>query len=224
MSDVPSATVVQDGKVPGDVPKGGAGGPPRVPYKRKLSNYLLDKGLQLRYVLLVTIMSGIIAGSLGYLIYHQRHTASASVERDLAADSSFAGVLESAASKNDADDRAIVYKMVGVGVGLIVILSLFLVFLTHKVAGPLYKVSMYFDRMANGRVGVVTALRRGDMLQDFYGNFREMHEAVRGRLQDDVGAMDKAVSALRDASKDEALAGSLATAAAHVEKRRKQLA
>ena len=75
MSDVPSATVVQDGKLGGDTPKG-AGGPPRTPYKRKMSNYLLDKKLQLRYVLLVTILSGIISGSLGYLIYQQRHSAS----------------------------------------------------------------------------------------------------------------------------------------------------
>ena len=71
MSDVPSATVVKDGKLGGDVPKGSdsGAGKPRAPYKRKLSNYLLDKRLQLRYVLLVTILSGVISGSLGYLIY-----------------------------------------------------------------------------------------------------------------------------------------------------------
>src|SRR5690242_4771574 len=84
LSDVPAATVVQDGKLGGDVPKP-EGGAPRPRYKRKLSNYLLDKKLQLRYVMFVTILSGAIAGSLGYLIYQQRHTASASIESDLAA-------------------------------------------------------------------------------------------------------------------------------------------
>ena len=53
-------------------------------YKRKLSNYLLDKKLQLRYVLLVTILSGVIAGALGYLIYQQKRAASESIEKDLA--------------------------------------------------------------------------------------------------------------------------------------------
>src|SRR5215213_6355309 len=86
LSDVPSATVVQDGKLGGDVPKGGAGGnKPRTPYKRKMSNYLLDKSLQLRYIVLVTILSGVISGSLGYLIYQQRHAASAAIASDLAA-------------------------------------------------------------------------------------------------------------------------------------------
>ncbi len=54
---------------------------PRPRYKRKLSNYLLDRKLQLRYVMLVTIMSGVIAGALGYMIYQQKRAASESIER-----------------------------------------------------------------------------------------------------------------------------------------------
>src|SRR4051794_26564088 len=59
---------------------GGAPTGPRVKHKRKLSNYLIDRSLQLRYILIVTILSGVIAASLGYLIYKQRHAASASIE------------------------------------------------------------------------------------------------------------------------------------------------
>jgi methyl-accepting chemotaxis protein len=200
LSDVPAATVVQDGKLGGDTPKG-AGGPPRAPYKRKLSNFLLDKKLQLRYVLLVTILSAIISGSLGYLIYNQRHSASTSIEGDLAAltqnDSSLAEFQHQVAADMAADDRALVYKMAGVGIGLVLILSAYLVIMTHKVAGPLFKTSMYFDRMAEGRLGNVTALRRGDMLQDFFGNFREMHESVRKRFQSDLVTMESAATSLR---------------------------
>jgi hypothetical protein len=57
---------------------------PRQHHKRKFSNYLLDKKLQLRYVLVVTILSGVIAGALGFLIYQQRRAASESIEKDLA--------------------------------------------------------------------------------------------------------------------------------------------
>lgn len=227
MSDVPAATVVKDGKLGGDVPKGDAG-KRRTPYKRKLSNYLLDKKLQLRYVLLVTILSGVISGSLGYLIYQQRHAASESIERDLAAltqdDKSLAEFQRQVAAGMAAEDRALVYKMVGVGVGLVVILSLYLVIMTHKVAGPLFKVSMYFDRMAEGRLGNVTALRKGDMLQDFFGNFREMHEAVRQRMQSDVITMEGAVSTLRAKSVDnEDLRAALEAMDKHLTQRKKQL-
>ena len=204
MSDVPSATVVQDGKLGGDVPKGErrCAGRPRTPYKRKLSNYLLDKKLQLRYVLLVTMLSGVISGSLGYLIYQQRHAASsrssATSRRSPQDDKSLEDFQEQVAAGMAAEDRALVYKMVGVGIGLVVILSLYLVIMTHKVAGPLYKVSMYFDRMAEGRLGNVTrAYDEGDMLQDFFGNFREMHDAVRTRSAADVITLESAAIALR---------------------------
>ena len=227
MSDVPAATVVKDGKLGGDVPKGEAG-KPRTPYKRKLSNYLLDKKLQLRYVLLVTILSGVISGSLGYLIYQQRHAASESIERDLAAltqdDKSLAEFQHQVAAGMAAEDRALVYKMVGVGVGLVIILSLYLVIMTHKVAGPLFKVSMYFERMSEGRLGNVTALRKGDMLQDFFGNFREMHEAVRTRMQSDVITMESSATSLRaKAAGNERLETALEALDKHLTQRKKQL-
>lgn len=199
-NDVPSATVVQDGKLGGDVPKGNVP-TARQPYKRKLGNFMLDKKLQLRYVLLVTVLSALISASLGYLIYHQRHSASESIERDLAAlthnDASLAEFQDQVADDMASDDRALVYKMVGVGLGLVIILSAYLVIMTHKVAGPLFKVSMYFDRMAGGKIGNVYGLRKGDMLQDFFGNFKEMHEAVRTRMQADVITMESATDALR---------------------------
>ena len=241
MSDVPSATVVQDGKLGGDVPKGGAGGgagKSRPPYKRKISNYLLDKRLQLRYTLLVTVLSGIISGSLGYLIYEQRHAASESIERQLADDKSFKEVQQVVAAEYAVENRMLLYKMVGVGVGLVVILSLYLrsyllrpailylVLMTHKVAGPLYKVSMYFDRMKEGRLSNVTALRRGDMLQDFFGNFREMHEAVRTRMQSDVITMESAAVALRakaTADGNKELVDALDSLDKHLTQRKKQL-
>ncbi len=174
-------------------------------YKRKLSNYLIDKKLQLRYILVVTLLSGLIAGSLGFMIYDQRHQSTQSIEKDLQDLNNKTDMMldsediESITGDYESEDRELVYKMVGAGVGLVVILSLYLVIMTHKVAGPLFKTSIYFERMAMGKLGQVTPLRRGDMLRDFFERFHEMHDAVRQRATDDVAAMEKAASALRDA-------------------------
>lgn len=224
MSDVPAAQVVKDGKLGGDAPKTPQKGPV---YKRKLSNYLLDKKLQLRYVMLVTVLSGLIAGSLGYLIYQQSRTASESLETTIAAltegDSSFADLEKEEVAHLEQSDRALIYTMGAFGVGLVVILSGYLILMTHKVAGPLYKVSMYFDRMAEGRLGNVYSLRKGDMLQDFFANFREMHDAVRQRMQADVITMESAASALRaKAGGDAKLGEALDAMDKHVTARKKQ--
>jgi nitrogen fixation/metabolism regulation signal transduction histidine kinase len=207
---------------------------PRAPHQRKLANYLLDKSLQLRYILLVTILSAMISGALGYMIYDQRRTASESIERDLQtltqADASRQEFEEHVASVLESDDQALIYKMVAVGFGLVVILSAYLVIMTHKVAGPLFKVSTYFDQMAEGRLGVVTPLRRGDMLQDFFGDFKSMHESLRARSQADLAAMEHALAALRQApvEADAAAHGKLHDALdvldQHLAQRRKQIA
>ena len=181
----------------------GAPASPRPRYTRKLSNYLLDKKLQLRYVLVVTILSGVIAGALGFMIYQQRRAAPESIEKDLAAlttkDANNEQFEEAISDSLSSEDKELVYKMVGVGIALVIILSLYLVIMTHKVAGPLFKVAMYFERMADGRLGVVTPLRKGDMLVDFYTSFKEMHDEVRARAQADVATLDSAAQSLRAA-------------------------
>ena len=200
---------------------------PRSKHQRKLSNYLLDKNLQLRYILLVTILSALISGALGYMIYDQRRTASESIERDLQAltqaDASRQEFEDHVAGVLAADDQALIYKMIAVGLGLVIILSAYLVIMTHKVAGPLFKVSSYFDQMAEGRLGTVTPLRRGDMLQDFFSDFKAMHESLRTRAQTDVAAMERAVTALRDAETSGKLDDALAALDQHIALRKKQL-
>jgi methyl-accepting chemotaxis protein len=224
-----------------------AGAPPagpRVRHKRKLSNYLLDKKLQLRYVLIVTILSGVIAGILGFMIYQQRRAGAESIDENMTRTVEFfraKGMVEQEKSavqmKSDthakyaSEDRVLVYKMVGVGVALVIILSLYLLIMTHKVAGPLFKVSMYFDRMSEGRLSKVTPLRQGDMLQDFYANFKEMHEAVRARAQNDVLIMERAVARLNESKNGadyrgearDKLTEAVDGLAAHVDQRKKNL-
>ena len=203
---------------------------PRPKYKRKLSNYLLDKKLQLRYVLFVTVLSAVIAGVLGWLIYVQRHSASASIEHDLGME--FHTEMQDISNKLDAEDRMLIYKMIGVGVGLVVILSAYLTIMTHKVAGPLYKVSMYFERMADGKLGRVTPLRQGDMLQDFYQAFSDAHGAMRTRATADADKMAELAKQLEgggdagdyrgEAKRD--LSEAVAQLTQHAEQRKQSLA
>lgn len=171
--------------------------PDKPRYKRKLTNYLLDPKLQLRYVVIITLLSALIAGALGALIFDQQRQSTQSIAADLALlmpDQDVANIT----GDYEQEDRQLVYKMAIAGAGLVIVLSLFLLVMTHRVAGPLYKTSLYFHKMADGRLGKVTPLRSGDMLQDFFSNFKDMHDAVRARSLADVDAMAQASSALRD--------------------------
>ncbi|HEX2686056.1 MAG TPA: hypothetical protein VHN14_05535, partial [Kofleriaceae bacterium] len=158
------------------------------------------------------------------------------IERDLQAlthaDQSHQEFQDQVASGLRSDDQMLVYKMVAVGFGLVIILSAYLVIMTHKVAGPLFKISVYFEQMAEGRLGKVTPLRRGDMLQDFFGDFKEMHESLRTHAQADVEAMEKALAGLREAHNEADYRGdargklddALEELEHHIADRKKQLA
>jgi hypothetical protein len=196
---------------------------------RKLSNFLLDRKLQLRYVLFVTVLSGLIVGVLGYMIYKQRNEGSEQLATDLV--SEFGNTLDDISSRHYAEDRMMVYKMIAIGVGLVFILSTYLVVMTHRVAGPLFKVSLYFDKMGDGKLGRVTPLREGDMLQDFYQTFADMHGAVRQRFSEDATKLDELVGKLRTAGNQADYRGEarsklneeLDKLAAHLEQRKKNL-
>ena len=199
------------------------------PYKRKLSNYLLDKRLQLRYVVLVTAVSALISGALGYLIWLQEVEASSDVVT--AVDSAFGDDAEVKAEMHDnmvgrtsTDDRNLILRMAAVGLGLMTVLMAYLVVMTHKVAGPLYKVSRYFDEMAAGRLGPVYSLRKKDMLHDFYDKFRDMHESLREQHKLDLEAMGRFVAACQAGGvADGALGRELDETRALIDRRRKAL-
>jgi hypothetical protein len=199
------------------------------PYKRKLSNYLLDKRLQLRYVVMVTAVSALISGALGYLIWQQEIEASRDVVT--AVDSAFgddaeikAEIHDNMVGRTSGDDRDLILRMAGVGLGLMTVLFAYLVVMTHKVAGPLYKVSRYFDEMSAGRLGPVYSLRKKDMLQDFYDKFRDMHESLREQHKLDLEAIGRFVAACEKSGvADGALGRELDETRALIERRRKQL-
>lgn len=196
--------------------------------RRRLSNYLLDKSLQLRYIVIITAVSAVVAGVLAYLIWLQQHRASVAIMESFEASelSAYAGLKEEIQSRLSSQDTGLAGLMVGVGAGLAVVLSMYVLLLTHKVAGPLYKVSRYFDAMSRGTLGRVTALRRGDMLIDFYETFQRSHEAVRERHRRDNEVVGRFLLACDDAgvSTDGELGHKIEELRAHKEQRDLNLA
>lgn len=192
---------------------------------RKLSNYLLNKSLQLRYVAFVTVMSAVISGALGYLIWRQEADASSYVLQAFDAFTRDAELRGAISDRLQSGDDRLILTMAGAGLGLVVVLFLYLVVMTHKVAGPLYKVSRYFDEMAEGKLGNVWALRKGDMLQDFYVKFMRMHDALKRRHKEDNEAMKKFIAACESAGVGEAggFGRELGELRAHLERREQAL-
>ncbi len=165
------------------------------PHRRHLRNYLIDKSLQLRYVIVVTLVSAVIAGGLGYLLNRQETYASETIIKSMT-NSGFMDhdLVQQVKESLHAQDRSQLTIMLIMGVGLMVVLSGYLVLMTHKVAGPLYKIGLYFDRMRDGKLPKVWPLRKGDQLVDFFEQFRAMDEALRLRTEKEIAALERFVT------------------------------
>src|SRR5436190_11177653 len=166
----------------------------RPAYKRKVKNYLLDVGLQLRYTATIVIVAIALTVVLGIRIYQATRDTSKVILWTGLVDPATAQELQSQFAQSD---RTVLLGIIGFGVILVLSIGGVGILLTHKVAGPLYKISSFFGRIRDNRLGPAPAkLRKGDELQDFYSSFREMHQAIRGRVEDDVRALESALAAL----------------------------
>jgi methyl-accepting chemotaxis protein len=168
-------------------------------YKRKVRNYLLDVGLQLRYTATIVVVAIFLTAGLGFKMYQATRDVSKVILWTSLVDPSSADELQSQFANSD---RVVLWGIVGFGVVLILSISAVGILITHKVAGPLHKIASYFGRVRENRLGPAPAnLRKGDELQEFYGAFKEMHQSLRTRVEDDVRALGNALSVL-EASPD----------------------
>lgn len=80
----------------------------------------------------------------------------------------------------------------------VLVLTLWLagIVITHKVAGPVYKMKRQIRELQKGNFQVPSPLRKGDELKAFFDAFNDMVESLRTRQQDEIAAMDAALQAL----------------------------
>lgn len=95
--------------------------------------------------------------------------------------------------------RLILYVLAAATVFLIFGLGFYGIKMTHKVAGPLYKVGLYLDKMAGGLYDTVYNLRKGDQLGEFYEHFRAAHAGLVRMQREDIAVLEEAVGALEEA-------------------------
>jgi hypothetical protein len=161
--------------------------------QRHLKNYLLNIRYQLRFTLTIVGISAALTGGLGYVVMSKAHEASRVVQvRAMDPTDELAQQLAGQFARND---QVMTIALVAFGVLLSVVLTAYGIVLTHKVAGPLFKVTLYLDKMRDGKLGTVYNLRKGDQLVDFFEHFKAAHDALRMRTEEDIRLIDRAIEA-----------------------------
>ncbi len=169
------------------------GSPPR--YKRKLRNYLLDVGLQIRYTAFIIMVAVLLTAVLGYKIYDATQDTSKIIWMTGLVDPASAGELQ---AQFRANDRVVLFSIAGFGLLLLVSIAGVGIWITHKVAGPLYSIAGICTRVRDNKLSPAMRqqLRKGDELQEFYSTFRDMYEALRARAGRESQALNEAITRL----------------------------
>ncbi|HEY0707461.1 MAG TPA: hypothetical protein VGG33_11725 [Polyangia bacterium] len=171
------------------------GGDSQPRYRRKLRNYLIDVGLQIRYTAVITGIALTLTAVLGYQIIKAAQDTSTIIQMTGLVDPAAAGELQQQFAAND---RRVLLVIVGFGFLLVLSTMAVGIWITHKVAGPLYSIEGICARVRDNKLhpSLRQKLRKGDELKDFYETFREMYEALRTRADRDMTTLNDVITRL----------------------------
>ena len=163
-------------------------------HKRRLRNYLLDVGLQLRYTVFIIAVAVFLTAILGSRIYVATQETTRIVTLTASVDPSTERELQ---REFQAKDRVVLWAIAGFGMLLVLTVTAAGIWMTHKIAGPLHNIGSVFARIRDNKMPEdLRHLRKGDELQAFHAGFREMYDAIRARALRDKDAIEKTIAAI----------------------------
>jgi hypothetical protein len=169
---------------------------------RRFGNFLIDSQLQLRYAGQMVAVSALLTAGLGALVYHFNNEASQVVQlQDV--DEATAKFLH---EQFDQTAHMLVVALVVFGVLLSAALAAWQIVTTHKIAGPLYYIGHQMKRIRDGKLDHLHALRKGDLLINFFETFQSMHAALRERAEKEADHFGRLAAAAEKAGSSDVAA------------------
>jgi methyl-accepting chemotaxis protein len=152
-------------------------------------HYLLDRGFQLKYAVLMACAGLGVALVFG-LWLHQAHAQATAL---LAPDAETRALVERS-------DRVLFFAFAVIAVLLAAALGLLGVVITHRVAGPVFVMGHYLEVLADGRFPRMRTLRRSDELRAFFKTFIDAVDTMKVRVARHAAVLEDAVQRMRGAA------------------------
>lgn len=155
--------------------------------KRRIRNLLIDRQFQLRWVVRIILIITVIVFVMGYFLYR---TVADSTDQMLAQKLGDLELTEASiqafVSQAETDKAVTIYKLVAWLVTLALVVSGATIVMTHKVAGPVYKMRRIFRSINDDNLHLMGKLRKGDELKEAFDDFDDMLRRLREQRKSDV--------------------------------------
>jgi hypothetical protein len=147
--------------------------------------YLVDRGFQLKCVVLFMGWGVVLAAIFGLWTYQAHHQALEALARDAA---------ERALLQRN--DRQLVWALAGIGALSAAALGLVAFLMSHRIAGPAHVMDHYLSLLGEGRYPTARALRRHDELKELHARFVHVTDLLKERDARNLRAMEEAIAAM----------------------------
>jgi len=164
-------------------------------HRRQIRNYLLDRKVQLTVAAVMVVITSLLTAGLGMAWYAEVRNASAVIQVN-AISALGPDTASGLAAELATNDLKRLLVLVAFGIALAFLVVGYGIVMTHKIAGPLFKMKRYLGEIAEGRLDQLAGLRKGDQLQDFFTALDNMHAALRTRAEADLALLEKIVAAI----------------------------
>ncbi len=167
--------------------------------KRRWRNFLINKRMQLKYTLLVALIAAAVGIGLGSLAYRYSRDQTQGLGTQLANDQGIDPEL--ARDLMDLARQEDMHLALGIGVGvMLLVVAVFLagIVVTHRFAGPGYRMTRIMDEIGKGKLATSGALRKGDELQEVFDALNRMVDGLRRMQSEDLTAVEQALKTARE--------------------------
>jgi len=157
----------------------------------KRKTLLVSKDFQIRFIALIALLSiifALVVGTITYIFIAQSPTKN------------FLGKL----FKVSTQEKIFIAAMTLSSVLALIIIIIIGLFISHKIAGPLYRITKYMHRLADGDLSFEVKLRKNDEFADLAEEFDKTVKRLRMRMEvllEIVKDMDKKYNELLNALK-----------------------
>ncbi|HVU00400.1 MAG TPA: HAMP domain-containing protein [Polyangiaceae bacterium] len=118
--------------------------------------------------------------------------------------------LEEQAKRLKEQSEKLAQQQHQIGLVLVAVLALLVIgvgfagiVVTHRVAGPIYKMRKQLQALGDGNYQVPYPLRKGDELVDFFEAFRTMVQKLRKRQEEEIALLDRAILNLKERTSED---------------------
>lgn len=158
-------------------------------HARKMRHLLLDVRFQLKYTAMILGVALVISVVLGLFLIDKVRENSRMLQIEAAFDEAFQSQLAAA-------DARVVFVMVAAFVIFLLVLAGLSVFITHRMAGPVYVMRRYIREIGTGVIPRVRRLRKGDEFRSLFETLVETLSAMERRVLDEIAVLERVRDAL----------------------------